>query len=259
MDDTDTRHFQALLRELSQVDAWVARIDPAASHPGPAPGSPLRGDDARTHPYELSHGAWHSLSHAVDHLNCLYALLKDAQVIHMFAPFSLVRAALENASAAVWMLQPPSRPSRVCRRLRFAAANIRNGDDAIQLAGIPARRPREDLLEKVRDLARQADVTESEAVKRVGYQEVVTQAARALGPDTVVIPLVWRLCSGISHGDFWTTLSAAQRTELPAAPPGLGSFSVTANVQTLMYVTTFATRMTALGWRLYDQRSQPPF
>ena len=63
----------------------------------------------------------------MDHLNCLHALLKDAQVIHMFAPYSLVRAALENASAAVWMLHPSGRATRICRRLRLAVTNIRNG------------------------------------------------------------------------------------------------------------------------------------
>jgi len=257
--EAERQHLLELLSELRKVDAWVARMDPSTRPPGPQPGSSLYGDDARTHPYELSHGAWHALSHAVDHLNCLHVLLKDAQVIHMFAPFSLVRAALENASAAVWMLQPPSRTSRVCRRFRFAVANIRNGDAAKQLARLEGGRPQDVLIDEVRELARQAGVTAAEATKKVGYQEVVTSAASALGQDTAVIPFAWRLCSGISHGDFWTTLSAAQRTELPGAPPGIGSFRVTANVQTLMYVTTFAVRMTGLGWRLYDRRSQPPY
>jgi hypothetical protein len=257
--EAERQHLLELLSELRKVDAWVARMDPSTRPPGPPPGSSLYGDDARTRPYELSHGAWHALSHAVDHLNCLHVLLKDAQVIHMFAPFSLVRAALENASAAVWMLQPSSRTSRVCRRFRFAVANIRNGDAAKQLAGLEGGRPRDVLIDEVRELARRAGVTAAEATKKVGYQEVITSAASALGQDTAVIPFAWRLCSGISHGDFWTTLSAAQRTELPGAPPGIGSFRVTANVQTLMYVTTFAVRMTGLGWRLYDRRSQPPY
>jgi len=248
-----------LLGELKQVDGWVARIGAAGIQPGPRPRSPLRADDDRTHPYELSHAAWLSLSHAVDHLNCLHALLKDAQVIHMFAPYSLVRAALENASAAVWMLHPSGRATRICRRLRLAVANIRNGDAARELAGIPAPRPKDVLIDELRDLARKAGVDEAEAVKVVRYQEIVTGAASALGPDPTVIPFAWRLCSGISHGDLWTTLSAAQRTELPGAPPGMGSFMAAANVQTLMYVSTFAVRMTARGWSLYDQRSQPPY
>lgn len=260
MDEAESQHLQELLRELIQVDAWLSRMDPGAARPGgPPPGSPLHADDARTHPYQLSHAVWLALSHAVDHLNCLRTLLRDVQVIHMFAPYSLVRAALENASAAVWMLQPPSRASRVCRRLRLAVANISNGDAAKQLAGLKGGRPRNEQMDTVREVARRAGVSETEAVQRVRYQDVVAGAASALGQDTVVIPFAWRLCSGIAHGDLWTTVSAAERTELPGAPAGIGSFRVSANVQTLRYVTTLAVRMTGLGWRLFDQRSQPPY
>jgi hypothetical protein len=136
VDDQDRPHYVKLLRVLSEVDGWVARIDPA--HVGrphePAPGSPMRTEDERTHPYELSHAAWHSLIHAVDHLNCLHAVLRDARMIHMFAPYSLVRSALENASAAVWMLHPNVRTTRLVRRLRFAAANIDNSERNFTLA-----------------------------------------------------------------------------------------------------------------------------
>ncbi len=79
------------------------------------------------------------------------------------------------------------------------------------------------------------------------------------GPGADAIPFSWKLCSGVAHGDFWTTWGLAERAELPGAPPGLGSFKITANVQTLMYVTTFTTQMTRLGWHLYDQRSHPPY
>lgn len=123
MNDEDGPYFAELLRVLGESGAWAARIGPAANPLRPAPRSPLRGDDDRAHPYEVSHAAWHSLSHAVDHLSCLRALLGDAKVVHMYAPFSLVRSALENACAAVWMLQPPRRADRLVRRLRFAVTD----------------------------------------------------------------------------------------------------------------------------------------
>jgi hypothetical protein len=46
-----------------------------------------------------------------------------------------VRAALENACAAVWMLQPPRRADRLARRLRFAVTDIRNGEQVNQVIG----------------------------------------------------------------------------------------------------------------------------
>jgi hypothetical protein len=180
VDEVDRPHYAELLRRLDEVDGWLTRIDPDVDHAQPSPGSPVRTDDARTHPYELSHGAWHSLSHAVDHLNCLRVLLRDAGVIHMYAPYSLVRSALENASTAVWTLHPASRTERVAR-------------------------------------------------------------------------------SGITHGDLWTTIGVAERVELPGGSPTVGSFKISANIQTLMYVTTFATHTTSRGWHLYDERSRIPY
>jgi hypothetical protein len=114
------------------------------------------GDDYRLHPYELRHAAWHSLSHAVDHLGCLRALLGDAKVVHMYAPFSLVRAALENACAAVWMLQPPRRADRLTRRLRFAVTDIRNGEQVKKLTRQPGPRTEQERMEELRTIASRA-------------------------------------------------------------------------------------------------------
>jgi hypothetical protein len=100
MDDEDGRYLWELLGILGDSSAWAARTSTAARYVDPAPGSPMRRDDNRAHPYELSHAAWHSLGHAVDHLCCLRALLGDAKVVPMYAPFSLVRAVLENACSA---------------------------------------------------------------------------------------------------------------------------------------------------------------
>lgn len=146
MEERDRPYYVELVRGLAAVDSWVNRIDPGANRQSAVPGSPLRADDDRTHPYELSHGAWHSLSHAVDHLHCLRSLVRDARVIHMYAPYSLIRAALENACAAVWMLSPSNRSERVTRRLRLAAVDIRNGEQAKELMGTVGPRSLEDRL-----------------------------------------------------------------------------------------------------------------
>jgi hypothetical protein len=259
LDDKDRLHYEELLRLLGEVDVWVSRIDPEADHPRPLPGSPLRADDERAHPYELSHATWHSLSHAVDHLNCLRTLLRDAGLIHMYAPYSLVRSALENACAAVWILHPPSRPERMARRLRFAAEDIRNGENAKELIGKTGPRSKQEQMEQVRDIAKRAGVNEATAVCKVGYGEIVNAAGNSISPGSIVIPLSWKLCSGMTHGDYWPTFGAMDRVELLGAPPGIGTFKITANVGTLMYVTTFATHMTRVGWHLYDQRSRAPY
>jgi hypothetical protein len=214
--DKHAAHYAELLSVLSQIDAWLPRMDPDVGNQWPLPGSPLRGDDDRAHPYQLSHAAWNSLSHAVDHLNCLRSLLKDAQVIHMYAPYSLVRPALENASAAVWILRPPGRPERIARRLRLAADDFRDGEQARRLTGMAGPRSEQERLDQVRDIAQRAGIEPREALRKVGYREIIEAASSADGPAADVIALCWRLCSGVAHGDFWTTFGASEGCHSPA-------------------------------------------
>lgn len=258
MDERDRPHYLEILRELSALDGWLARIDPDAADTRPASGSPLGADDGRTHPFQTSHAVWHALSHAVDPLNCLRSVLRDAGAIHMYAPYSLIRAALENASAAAWMLHPASRAERVIRRLRFAALDVRSGKRAIRLLDTTVR-PETERLDELRDIARRAGLDAAAAVRHVAYGEIVEEAGKALSPDSQAVLFVWRLCSGITHGDLWTTLNAAERVELPGAPAGMVSLKITANVEKLKFAASIATHMTKLGWRLYDERSRAPY
>lgn len=85
VNNEDGPHFAELLRVLDESAVWAAQMEPGARRLQPAPRSPLREDDVRAHPYELSHAAWHCLSHAVDHLG-LRALLRDAKVVERRDP-----------------------------------------------------------------------------------------------------------------------------------------------------------------------------
>jgi hypothetical protein len=111
----------------------------------------------------------------------------------------------------------------------------------------------------VRGIAEGTGVDGAEAVCKTGYRRSsrLLAARSALGGDLAF--LSWKLCSGFTHGDSWATWGAADRVELPGAPPGLGAFKIEANVKMLAYVTTFATQMTRLGWLLYDQRGRAPY
>ncbi|GIH19165.1 hypothetical protein Raf01_73370 [Rugosimonospora africana] len=244
---------------LEQIEPWLRRIDPASPATGVSPSSSLHGDDSRTHPYETSQVVWHSLSHSVDHLHMLRTVLRDARVIHMYSPYSLVRVALENASAAVWMLAPPSRADRITRRLRFAASDIRNGEKVKELVGHVGPRTKDDRLDDLRGIARREGIDEGSAVKRVTYEEIVRVAGGQTAIGEVTTCMTWKICSGIAHGDFWTTFNALERVELPGAPPGVAHLRISANVEMLLYAASFAFDMTRLAWDLLDQRSRSPY
>jgi hypothetical protein len=76
-----------------------------------SPGSPLSGDDRHCQPYHVSHAVKVSITSAVDHLHALCALVLRSGFLHLAAPATLARGALECASAAVWMASPRSSAS----------------------------------------------------------------------------------------------------------------------------------------------------
>ena len=254
-----SRLLAELLRVLGESDPWIKRVSSAVGELGPAARSPMGEDDDRLQPYQLSHAAWHSLAHAVDHLVCLQALLGGARLVPMYAPFSLVRAVLENSCAAVWMLQPPRRAERITRRLQFAVTDIRNGEEAKEIVQQPGPRTKQDRLDQVRAIAIGGGISWNSVKSGSGYKDIVQAAGGGTGPAADVIYLSWKLCSGMAHGDFWPTWSGMDRVELPGASPGTGAFKIEANLKLLLHVTGLAVKMTGCGFELYDERCRPPY
>jgi hypothetical protein len=205
--------------------------------------------------------AWNSLSHAVDHLHMLRSVLRDAAAIHMFAPYSVIRGALENASTAAWLLAPPQRPVRIERLLRLAAADVRAGEKAKTLVGSTGPGSEQERLDQLKRIAAAAGVDPSDAVKRVGYGDIVATAGAESGAPkgAQVNEFVWRLCSGNAHGDFWTTISATERVELTGAPAGIANMAIEASVPNLYNTTLVAYVMTKRGGELFDERRRAPY
>ena len=67
--------------------------------------------------------------------SCLRAVLGEAKVIHMYAPFHPESAGRWRTLAAQWLLQPTSRRERLIRRFRLAISDIRHEYQAGQLMG----------------------------------------------------------------------------------------------------------------------------
>jgi hypothetical protein len=259
--DTERAEFGQLVASLAVVDDWLGRTsaDDGGVRPQVAAGSPLAGDDRRTAPYHVSWGAWHSLSHAVDHLHCLRSVIRDASILHIYAPYTLVRAALENAAAAVWVLHPASRDERVMRRLRLAASDLRNGSAVAEVVGTSLPRSLDERLDDLRRIARRDGLDERKAVRGASYQEIV----KAIGDEGAAagkLPLlIWKACSAVAHGDLWATINITQREPMNEAPDGIVHNRVSVNVTGLHHMTAITIAITKAGWRLYDQRSRAPY
>lgn len=258
MNDEERADFQRLAESLEVVDDWAERISVDGDRPAVAARSPLAGDDRRSAPYGVSWGVWHSLSHAVDHLHCLRDVLLDAQMLHIYAPYTLLRGAVENAAAAAWVLAPASRDARVTRRLRLAAVDMRNGTAAAQLIGATPPRALDDRLQDLRDLARRDGLEEKEVVRQVSYAEIVRTVGEEL-PGTANLPLlIWKACSAVAHGDLWATVNVTELERLDEVEGMVGN-RVSASVRTLSFMAALTVRLTETAWSLYDRRGQPPY
>lgn len=87
---------------------------------------------------------------SVDHLQTLSTLLRSGDGVRPLAAHSLCRAAVENASLALWLIAPEDHQTRLGRALRLAAADRRDqsrsdhdhrGADP-SAAGVPSRHRR---------------------------------------------------------------------------------------------------------------------
>lgn len=94
----------------------------ATSEPSPVveAGSSPSGDDAEVPALRVSSAAAQCSTHAVGRLHAVQALLFEAKVVHSYAPYSLLRAAVEAAGEAIWLLERSSRQERIHRCLKRA-------------------------------------------------------------------------------------------------------------------------------------------
>jgi hypothetical protein len=122
-DGLDSESAVALTRTFEPADGWMARLE-HLEPPLPAAGSDLAADDQATHPRRVSHLAFAAISAAVDHFHASRTLISAGHVIHLNAQFTLLRAALENAATAVYLLAPDDRNTRLLRSLRVAWADV---------------------------------------------------------------------------------------------------------------------------------------
>ena len=199
-----------LMWELRRVGLWAQRLDGNGTGFTVTHGTDLHTDDAALGDHALSHAAWSALSHAVDHLHALRTLLEVAGVSHSFAPYTLLRAAIENSAMAVWLLTPDMSTERITRRLQQAADDIRASEDVKELIQQTGPRSREERLDDLRTIARSQGIDVKAALKAPGFRLIVRTAGEEVESGGTLAQAMWHVGSGTSHGDLWATLSVGK-------------------------------------------------
>ena len=264
----EDRDLRELLSLLDKVSAWRELVGSPEAAWQVQPGSALAGDDAKSDPYQVSHSAWHALTVAVDHLQCLRSSLvseftdRSASVsIHTHAQSSLLRGAFENGARAVWLLGPTSRLSRVTRRLSLQAKEVRHSARMRELVNQPSPRTVEQREQQLLDLIIRAGVEAGNAKKALRspqYSEIVKVAGELTPLGADVAEVVWSGCSSIAHGDIGGTLGGLDK-EVVGRVGDVAQVRITGSISGLYSCTVASVTVIRSGFDLYSTRSTAPF
>jgi hypothetical protein len=215
----------------------------------------LYGDDNAASPYQVSHVLRMCLTAAVDHLHAVKVLVVDGGILHVAAPSSLSRGALENLATAYWILGPNQRDERIERALRWQAKNFKDSDTATAGRNIPNHKTLESKLQKLCAVGASRGIAEKTIKSGYSSTEAV-QYAEATAPNLplgVVLP--WRLCSGFAHGRPWAYLGSLDREESEREGE-IVNVKLTSDLGRTLYPALSALQLLERFLRLYDDRAE---
>jgi hypothetical protein len=234
------------------LDEWGARGPESTKVQA---GSDLDADDQATDPVHLSHAAMSAMSHGHDHLHCLRTLMVEAESLHIYAPFSLLRSALENYATALWLLQPDDHATRVRRRLQVAAADARRGEEVRAMLSAPVTRPLEQRLGQFADRAEAVGVPRDTVLgKTPSFERIIREAASStvFQPETLLV--LWKTASGVTHGQMWATLGALSRKVTREAEGAVVHVELSAPEESLILMYQAVMLLGRRAWWQFDHR-----
>lgn len=251
--------LQELAQEFAKIDKWFARgqIEPSR----PEPGSSLAADDSILAPHRLSDAARSALNIAVDNVHALRNLVAETHLVHPWAPFTLLRASLENAATAVWLLSSRDQSQRLLRRLRLRWADTSDMLNANRVMNHVGKRTRDEHIARLQAIGRRGGLSPEQvsqiASRAIGYSTIVHEAGAesptSFGP---AVEGTWMVCSGIVHGRTWSTVSLLDRAEMSPSEGGTITVRVTAPDAGLLAITRTTALMIGYGWYLLDTKSK---
>jgi len=237
------------------IDRVMSRLDEVDGLPVERRSS-LAGDDRASRPYQVSHALSLCLMAGVDHLHAAKSLVVNQQVLHLAAPSTLARGALENFAAAYWILGPVERRTRVERALRWHYKNAK--DQHTALSSIDASVSYEDRSGRIDVVSRRYGL--DPRTLRRGYASTTAVQYCDQHIDRTRIPLEvalpWRICSGLAHGRPWAYLGTLEHDEVAERQDGTVLLRVTSGLDLALYPLLAAMHLLEEFLRLRDARGR---
>lgn len=211
VEEEHAEHFAAFLdlqAKLSDAHAREQELAASAS-------STLASDDIATNPVQISHFVSYCLMQAVDMGRSMRAMVRrdDGSLeVPVVALYPLLRAQIESASLAAWVLAPLEQRTRVLRRLQAGhdelthdAAFVKSslcGHSAAESNSVLRKNALRQSSHKrhLRTVAAAHDIDAREYENsRPPWETIVREGGEALGIQNAKFVMVWRLASGFTH------------------------------------------------------------
>lgn len=244
--------IQLLQADWKRLEALHARSESGCDV---AHGSSLLGDDTATAFNPISHQVALGLAVAADHLTALrLAIDNPSGGVTAMSMFTLVRSSIEASCNALWILSPTSRDERVLRSLRMTLEYRRNLYEIQADLGVEDTR-----FEKVRTRLEELRDARPGLAGR-SLTKLSSQAQRLKDIDGFAVgeflsPLIiWRLSSGIAHGNGSVILNLLERELIDGAP---STYRLTTNTGVLAMFHNAATNLILKVLDLRDRRNVP--
>ena len=256
---------------LATINQWVEIT--GQEPPEVEPGSPLAGDARKSPSLQVAHAAWAGIVHSVDHLHALRALLIQAQVLNLGAPYTLVRSAMENAATAVWLLEPAQRSERLRRRLKLAhyeAWEEGKLHELLPAKALEGKRSAQDRMAAIRALAVQLGLHPSDVAGQFSHEKAIKAAAKTTLPDDdepdpdklsseELAAVMWRLCAAFAHGRTWASMSWLER-QVVRTEAGVHTLQLSGGgVQRVVTVALLPCAFTTRALELFERRRRSPY
>ncbi len=232
------------------------------------PGSAMAGDDAATDPYHLSYMTMQLLQAARDSLLTVGDLTHDSLPgLRPGPPYTLCRAAIENAAAALWLLMPVDRETRVLRCLWLWLDDSRDAAAASEITGQPLRVSLPERRERFAAIGAAAGLPREQILgPRASWTTIVKRADGHVGSRRA-LEMSWRMCSGFMHARPWASLAALERGEMEDLDGGMVRLQLSASMHSLGFAAEQARRAgeaakalmdhRRLHWTVYERRVTP--
>jgi hypothetical protein len=206
--------FTDVVRQQSSLSDAFDRVQ----KPRAQQRSVMAADNTATNPMQTEHFVSYCFMQAVDLGRAMEPMVrgKDGSLeLPIMALYPLVRAQIESASMAMWVLAPSDRRTRILRRLQAGHDELIH-ERALTKSALKGRPVSEvnDLLRKeavrqkrhkayLRAIAAANAIEPSEYENTLpSWESIVRLAGEAMGLRDDALVVVWRLASGFTHPSF---------------------------------------------------------